>query len=247
MTKYSRIRVMNIAKTAVVIAFSGILGACTTTKPDDYNVCALGYSVLGLGLGLASSGTGAVFAGTAVGAGLGISICDEEWPKPEEPEVIPVEIPTAMVAEPEPVDNDGDGVLDGFDSCLSTPPGVKVDLDGCAEPVVLNEKLLNFKFGKADLPANAAEVLASVLAAVKQHSDLEFEISGHTDSVGPESFNQILSKDRAAAVEKFLVANGVDASRLIVIGHGESMPIADNETRAGRASNRRVEVHLLDD
>ena len=73
---------------------------------------------------------------------------------------------------------------------------------------------------------------------------MKIAIDGHTDDVGSEASNIKLSENRANAVKNYLVKKGVDASRITVTGHGESTPIADNKTAAGRQKNRRVELTL---
>jgi outer membrane protein OmpA-like peptidoglycan-associated protein len=70
-----------------------------------------------------------------------------------------------------------------------------------------------------------------------------FEVAGHADSSGNDSINEPLAEARARAVVEYLVARGVDPSRLTARGYGSSQPVADNTTPEGRASNRRVEVH----
>jgi OOP family OmpA-OmpF porin len=69
---------------------------------------------------------------------------------------------------------------------------------------------------------------------------------GHTDSTGPEAFNQVLSERRAQSVVDFLAAQGVGTGRVTAVGFGESKPIADNATREGRAENRRVVLRRTD-
>ena len=71
-----------------------------------------------------------------------------------------------------------------------------------------------------------------------------FAIGGHTDSVGRTSTNQKISDKRANAVKKYLVKKGVDGNRLEAKGFGESAPVDSNNTRAGKANNRRVEINL---
>jgi OOP family OmpA-OmpF porin len=71
------------------------------------------------------------------------------------------------------------------------------------------------------------------------------EVVGHTDDVGDDAYNQELSEQRAAAVRDYLVAGGVDASKIVTVGMGESMPVASNTTDEGRAENRRVDVLVL--
>ena len=71
------------------------------------------------------------------------------------------------------------------------------------------------------------------------------EIVGHTDDKWDDDYNMELSKKRAASVRDFLVSQGVDASKMVTTGMGETMPIASNTTRAGRTANRRVEILIL--
>jgi outer membrane protein OmpA-like peptidoglycan-associated protein len=77
-----------------------------------------------------------------------------------------------------------------------------------------------------------------------QYPDTLIRIEGHTDSTGSETYNQDLSQRRAANVRNLLVQRGVDYNRMQVIGYGESMPVATNDTEAGRQMNRRVEIKV---
>ena len=70
------------------------------------------------------------------------------------------------------------------------------------------------------------------------------EIVGHTDDKWESDYNMELSKKRASAVRDYLVSQGVDASKIVTIGMGETMPIVSNNTRKGRAQNRRVEINV---
>ena len=74
----------------------------------------------------------------------------------------------------------------------------------------------------------------------------KIRVDGHTDAQGDEAYNLDLSERRAASVMRYLVEFGIDASRLISEGHGETQPIATNRTRAGRAKNRRVDFIIVD-
>ena len=74
---------------------------------------------------------------------------------------------------------------------------------------------------------------------------MRVEIQGHTDNVGSERYNQTLSERRARTDLNYLVARGINANRLQTIGYGETKPIADNSTPAGRAMNRRIEFKIL--
>ena len=91
----------------------------------------------------------------------------------------------------------------------------------------------------------SAETLNQLLALMRDQPALGLVIEGHTDSQNTDEFNRKLSEDRARAVVGWLVKNGVAASRLQPVGHGESRPVADNDTAEGRALNRRVEVQAI--
>ncbi|WP_197082412.1 OmpA family protein [Pedobacter sp. BMA] len=102
-----------------------------------------------------------------------------------------------------------------------------------------------FDFDKTALKDAAKTNVQSLAASLNQYPDTDIKIIGHTDSKGTEQYNQGLSERRAAAVKAYAVSQGVPASRLVTIGKGFSEPIADNETEAGRASNRRVEIVIV--
>jgi OOP family OmpA-OmpF porin len=74
---------------------------------------------------------------------------------------------------------------------------------------------------------------------------MRIEVGGHTDNVGNDAANQKLSEQRANAVREFLIAKGIDGTRIVAKGYGETKPIATNETEEGRAQNRRTEVTVL--
>ena len=101
---------------------------------------------------------------------------------------------------------------------------------------------INFDTGKSAILPDSQDVLQQVLKLLQDNPDLKLRIEGHTDNVGAKAANQALSQKRAQAVMGWLIANGVDVSRLTAQGFGDSTPIADNSTDAGRAKNRRVEL-----
>lgn len=102
-----------------------------------------------------------------------------------------------------------------------------------------------FDFDKTALKDAAKTNVQSLAASLNQYPDTDIKVIGHTDSRGTESYNQGLSERRAAAVKAYAVSQGVPSSRLVTIGKGFSEPIADNETDAGRAANRRVEIVIV--
>jgi len=107
-------------------------------------------------------------------------------------------------------------------------------------PLVL--KGVHFNTGSARLESESLPVLDKVARSLKSNPHVLIGISGHADSTGPAAFNKRLSKARAEAVRDYLMSKGVPASRLETRGYGSRQPIADNDTRAGRAENRRVEM-----
>ena len=79
---------------------------------------------------------------------------------------------------------------------------------------------------------------------MKDNPEMKLDIDGHTDDVGTDETNQKLSDNRAASVRTYMVSKGIDESRITSAGHGETQPIADNKTAAGRQKNRRVEMKM---
>jgi len=102
-------------------------------------------------------------------------------------------------------------------------------------------KGVNFEFDSARLTPDSEAVLQDGLKILKRNPDLKIEIAGHTDSTGPAKYNLKLSLRRAQAVRDYMVAHGANRDSLTVRGYGETQPVADNSTKAGRAANRRVE------
>ena len=83
-----------------------------------------------------------------------------------------------------------------------------------------------------------------VASVLSQYPDTFVRVEGHTDSVGSEEYNMKLSNQRAAAVRNILVQQGISGHRIDVVGYGETMPVATNDTEAGRQKNRRVEIKI---
>jgi OOP family OmpA-OmpF porin len=146
----------------------------------------------------------------------------------------------APVAAKGPKDSDGDGVTDDRDACPGTPPGGRVDANGCWEA-----GMVHFDFDKADIKAEYTALLDEVARMMQQYSYLKLGIHGHTDNMGPEVYNQHLSVKRAEAVRAYLTAAGVAEWRFAVEGFGLTQPIATNDTREGRATNRRGEMKQM--
>ena len=152
-------------------------------------------------------------------------------------------------------DSDGDGVTDSRDDCPNTPRGTAVDSRGCPIRKALFEpnkrKLIlegvNFEFDRAILLPESYVVLDRVAAGLHDWPEIRVEVGGHTDSKGSGEYNLSLSDRRAKAVRDYLISKGISRSRLEARGYGETEPITTNDTDAGRAKNRRVELKKLGD
>ncbi len=101
---------------------------------------------------------------------------------------------------------------------------------------------VNLKANKAVLLASSKKILDEVAISLMAHPEVKVEVGGHTDATGSDAHNLQLSEDRATAVRNYLVEKGVKPENLFVKGYGETTPIADNKTAAGRGQNRRVEL-----
>ncbi|HBD19993.1 MAG TPA: cell envelope biogenesis protein OmpA [Arenimonas sp.] len=104
---------------------------------------------------------------------------------------------------------------------------------------------ITFGFDSASLNRGAYGVLDRVADTLKEYDQTIVEVAGHTDSVGSDAYNQRLSERRAQAVADYLISRGVSGQRLMVVGAGEAHPVASNNTEAGRAENRRVEITIV--
>jgi OOP family OmpA-OmpF porin len=142
-----------------------------------------------------------------------------------------------------PQDSDGDGVFDYLDDCPDTPQGITVDNRGCPVPIkeeVSIELHVEFAFDRAIVKNIYHDHINKVANFLKAYPDTIAVIEGHTDNVGSEEYNLTLSQKRAENVVKHLIDYGIDPSRMVPKGFGESKPFADNKTEEGRQKNRRV-------
>jgi len=101
-----------------------------------------------------------------------------------------------------------------------------------------------FEYGSARLSDELIVLLNTAAGILTRNPTLVGTVDGHTDDVGSSGFNQTLSEQRAQAAVDYLIAAGVDPARVVAVGYGETRPIGDNSTDAGRAINRRIEFFL---
>lgn len=229
---------MSIVRTALpLVLLTSVLTGCAGLQKTDWPSCAAVGGVVGAGLGATESSAWAGYGALLIG-GTAAAYC---WVHGD-------------------ADEDGDGVPDSRDKCPGTPRGVPVDADGCPPPVpapvveesaVVREETIvirdvHFQFDKATLTPSDKNVLNTIATRLKQEaSTAQLSVTGHTDSVGSDTYNQKLSDRRARSVVEYLISQGVPrASFVSVAGAGESQPVADNKTADGRASNRRTEIKI---
>lgn len=125
-----------------------------------------------------------------------------------------------------------------------TLPGAEVERVGDGIKITLNESIVTFAFDSSDLTSTAKTNLDKLTQVLVNNPDTNINIYGHTDSKGSDDYNQKLSERRANSVKAYLAGKGIASSRLFALGEGESMPVATNDTDAGRAQNRRVEFAI---
>ena len=107
---------------------------------------------------------------------------------------------------------------------------------------LLKGKAIHFGTGRVQIRPDSHELLTNVFDIAKRCDEFSLEVAGHTDSLGGAARNKQLSQQRAQAVVNWLADKGLDISRMKAVGHGERFPVADNNTRSGRALNRRIEI-----
>ncbi|WP_163324986.1 OmpA family protein [Draconibacterium mangrovi] len=127
----------------------------------------------------------------------------------------------------------------------TTMPGAEVVRSEEGIQLILDENAdVRFGFDSSDLTADSKANVGKLVEIFNKYPDTDILVIGHTDSDGAETYNQTLSEKRAASVVSFLKSNGIVASRLSSVGMGESQPRATNDTKEGKAQNRRVEFTI---
>ena len=113
---------------------------------------------------------------------------------------------------------------------------------------ILSKKSILFAYKKTTLQNNKSSVLDTIIDKLKK-CDITtkiIEIGGHTDSIGSRGYNQRLSEKRAKSVKNYMISKGIETKRVKAVGYGEVAPIASNNTKAGQAKNRRIEIKILE-
>ena len=147
-------------------------------------------------------------------------------------------------------DTDGDGVIDSEDKCPSVSgdaankgcPVMKVDVK---KRLQFAARGINFETGKTTLTTSSYPMLDEVVSILNEYVDYNLKMGGHTDAVGKDASNLVLSQGRVDAVKAYLISKGVSDTRVVATGYGKTRPIAPNTTAAGKAKNRRVELELF--
>jgi outer membrane protein OmpA-like peptidoglycan-associated protein len=112
--------------------------------------------------------------------------------------------------------------------------------------LVLQDDAVKFPLNKFELSPEAQSRLTSLAEKLKsENKNVYLEIQGHTDASGPEAYNERLGEERAEAVRRFLNQQGVALNRMSTISYGEDSPVAPNDSKDGRAANRRVVVIVM--
>ena len=124
--------------------------------------------------------------------------------------------------------------------------GTDVQVIRQGDDLVLNiPSGITFAYDSANVQPQFQRTLDQVADTLSQYNQTYVDVYGHTDSTGSDAYNQTLSERRARSVADYLAGHGVQTARIGTRGYGETQPIASNDTDAGRAANRRVEVKIV--
>jgi len=207
-----------LATSALAVVLSGCAGGMTDTQRRT-GIGAGAGALAGAAIGSATGGDrGAIGTGAAVGAAAG-ALGGYLWSQRMEAQKREMEAATQGT---------------GID--VTQTPNNELKLAIPSD--------VSFDTGKAAIKPNFAPILNQFANGLRNNPNAEVRIIGHTDSTGGEALNDRLSMNRATAARDHLVARGLAAESLAVEGRGEHEPVADNDTAAGRAQNRRVELFV---
>lgn len=226
-----------------VLVAASLLSGCATHSDGSAPLNQRTWPVCSLLGGLVGGGLGAIESSAWAG-GLGAAGA----------------IAGGLICYAQDGDEDADGVFDRRDRCPDTPANTPVSHTGCplpqypavpAQPLSTSEVItlddqgtVMFAFDSAELTGSAKGKLQELMGKLSAASVASVKVIGYTDSQGNDAYNQALSQRRASSVAEYLISQGLAPSKVTSQGRGESDPIADNATEAGRAQNRRVELHL---
>ena len=122
---------------------------------------------------------------------------------------------------------------------------INIDLQFDLYSKIFEIKNLNFESGKFNIQKQYFKDLENLVILLREQINIKIEIAGHTDSIGDNKTNIILSNNRAKSIKSYLVKNGILQSRIKCVGYGEKQPITNNSTKEGREKNRRIEIRIL--
>lgn len=214
-----------IPKIAILFLVLLAVGACSVnpqTGEREFNRTLVGSTIGGAAgglLGAVVGGERGALIGIAAGAALGGGTA--YWMEKRS---------GALAAK---LERDGMEVRSGYDQSTGQPV---LRIQAPAD--------IAFTVGSAELQPQVFGGLSTIADLLVERPELKVEITGHTDSTGGHRFYQLLSRQRALTVAQFLYASGVPAVSVATRGAGASEPTADNDTAAGRAKNRRVEIRI---
>ena len=215
-----------------VLALSILISGCATNNATKGAVTG---GALGTGLGaIVGSATGNAGAGMAIGAAAGAvggALIGNQFDN-QEAETKRLEQRNQLTQQQ----------LDENRRLIDQLKRSGADVRSSKRGVVVNLPDILFRFDRADLTPEAGRTINEVAKVLRDVKGRVIAVEGHTDSVGNTDYNRDLSARRADAVAKQLISDGVDRSAVRSKGFGEGSPIATNNTEAGRARNRRVEV-----
>ena len=200
---------------AVVVVVAGVLTGCGSSPEDR----TMGGTAVGAAMGAAIGG---VIGG--IGAGPGALLGGVAG------------APVGAFTTPDKVDF-GRPLWEQYRRVGGNLPARQTE-----RGLVLTLDPVLFAFFSAELRPGGAKEVATIATFLREQTSRQVLIEGHTDSIGADDYNLDLSERRAGTVRQALIDNGIDASRFVIQGLGEDVPVADNDTSAGRQKNRRVEV-----
>jgi outer membrane protein OmpA-like peptidoglycan-associated protein len=191
-----------------------VAAACATKTGTGAAVGGGSGALLGAGVGALLGGGKGAMVGAAVGAGVGAGT-------------------GAVIGH----------YMDKQEKALKEVKGAKVERQGDKLVVKFNSAIL-FDTGKSDLKPASKHDLSEFAKVLKEYKDTDLIVEGHTDNKGKKTTNQKLSVARAESVISYLESEGVVRGRLTGRGYADDMPVAPNDTEAGRSQNRRVQIQI---